>query len=132
MNITQALAENAFKAIEKLLSENKRCIEKEYKSDISSYAPSIIQAGLIATVLFYQVQGDDDAHKRRRKVNNAVFDLLSYLYGGTTPKESNLYDFVKTKNSPAAKKILLSRLELALGALKLAIRFYPDCETNKS
>jgi len=128
MKIDKNLAEKAFFAIADFIIDCK--IEKEYKSDISSYAPSIIQAGLMTTVIFYQIppkDGNDLVHIRKNKINNSILAVLKFLYNDTDNSLNTLYDYVKLKDSDlASRRILLNKIEQAIGAIKLTIRFYQD------
>ncbi len=138
MQISKELAQRCFEASKCFLEDGK--IDGEYKGDISSYAPSIVQSGLIGAVLFYSVKSKEAAHVRRNKINRALHFVLLYLDNkkeigvmDCKSESAELFHYIEKKyNSFAERKRLLHNVELALCGLKMAIRFYPSNESNQS
>lgn len=102
---------------------------KEMKGDISSFGASIIQAGLLPSVLFFsegeytaktKTKGDDDTKLRRARLMKVLFDVLEA--GPPAPDSKRpLLDFVR-KNLGNADA--LDRITEAALAVKMALRAF--------
>lgn len=97
----------ALEAVESLgISKNGR-VPKEYNGYIASFGASVRQAGLLATILFY-----DNANSNAQEDRTKVIRALESITGDKLDKN--------TKNTPA----LRAKVEDAAIALKLALRTY--------
>jgi len=97
----------AIKALETLEIVVDGCAPKEFNGYISSFGASIRQAGLLATILFYD-NANSNSQKDRTKVIRALEEITSSPLNKTT------------KNTPA----LRANVEDAAIALKLALRTF--------
>ena len=85
-------------------------IDSQYNGYIASFGASIRQAGLLATVLFYQ--DDNRAEKERHKIIDAIEHIIEEKLSAETPP---------------TKETKMKVLDAAT-ALKLAIRTYAKSE----
>jgi len=135
--INQNKVEKAVKVLEALRdADYKNGFPKEMKGDISSFGASIIQAGLLPSVLFFsegehdkksaQKAEEEDTKVRRAKLMKVVFDVLeapdSSKYANTRP----LLDYIRQhlSNSNAA----LDNITEAALAVKVALRAFKFAE----
>lgn len=115
------------------MANSSGVVEKEYKGYISSMGASIIQAGLLATLAFYQNDSGKNAHSSY--LLKAILELIK-LPGST---ETNLIKYVieNSKNSQPLPEyvsigdlnsdklyVLEEDISDALIALKLALRTF--------
>lgn len=108
-------------------------VQKEYKGYISSMGASIIQAGLLATLAFYQ--NDTEKKAKSSKLLNAIFelikppgsnetDLIKYVIDNSIKPEAN-GAYVSLNNLDSDKLYILEEeVSEALIALKLALRTF--------
>ncbi|MBD3793974.1 MAG: hypothetical protein IE889_07440 [Campylobacterales bacterium] len=97
----------ALEAIESLGISKSGRVPKEYNGYIASFGASVRQAGLLATILFY-----DNANSNAQEDRTKVIRALEAITGDKLDKN--------TKNTPA----LRTKVEDAAIALKLALRTY--------
>jgi len=103
----------ALEAIVEVGINNENMIDSQYNGYIASFGASIRQAGLLATVLFYQ--DDNGAEKDRHKIIDAIeFIIGERLLSSEVP-------------SNTTKKKVLD----AATALKLAIRTYEKVQKEE-
>lgn len=126
------LIPKAMVAIEESGIANNGVVEKEFKGYISSMGASIIQAGLLATLAFYQ----NDSGKKADSSNLLKAILILIKTNDTT--ETNLIKYVINKSKdnvtgnyvsandldPDKIYILEEEVSDALIALKLALRTF--------
>jgi CRISPR-associated protein Cmr5 len=107
MKVRKEYIQKALEAVREvgIYNRNKNCVPKEYNGYISSFGASIRQAGLLATILFFE-NTDSSAAQDRSKILRAIEYILEL------PRNS-------LKNHLDKKKI-----EEAAVALKLALRTY--------
>lgn len=137
MIINQQKVEKAVKVLENLQAVYNGVFPKEMKGDISSFGASIIQAGLLPSVLFFsegnhrekpKKDGDEDTKVRRAKLMKVVFDMLEVpdpdisKYSGDRP----LLDYVR-QNLSNSTTALDNITEAAL-AVKVALRAFKFAE----
>lgn len=103
----------ALKAIVEVKINNGNTIESQYNGYISSFGASIRQAGLLATVLFYQ--DDNNAEKDRHK----IIDAIEFIIGE------------KLSNSQTPSHMTKMKVLDAATALKLAIRTYEKTQKEE-
>ena len=116
MRVKQEYLKRALESVKEvgIYNEAKNCVPKEYNGYISSFGASIRQAGLLATILFFENESSSSMQDRK-KVLRAIEYILEL------PKNS-------LRNNLDRDKI-----EMAAVALKLAIRTYrfdKDCGEN--
>lgn len=114
------------------IADNNNCIQKEFKGYVSSIGASIIQAGLLPTLAFYQNDSGKKAKSSRilkcilkiiaSNQNNTL--LISYVIDGCKLQAQNsnnikLGDLDKEKLSLMEEDIMD-----AVIAIKLALRTY--------
>jgi CRISPR-associated protein Cmr5 len=99
-------------------------IKSEYKGYIDSMGPSIIQSGLLPTILFYQKNENtqDDKKEDRSKINKAVFYVIEKQLNIDKIKDMKLHDYI-INNIDKEKDIRRYVLE-SIAALKLAIKTF--------
>lgn len=97
----------AITALEEFKIAVNGCVPKEFNGYISSFGASVRQAGLLATILFY-----DNANSNSQEDRTKVIRALEKITGDTLNKT--------TKNTPA----LRAKVEDAAIALKLALRTF--------
>lgn len=103
----------ALEAIVKVKINDKNTIDSQYNGYIASFGASIRQAGLLATVLFYQ--DDNGAEKDRHKIINAI----EFIIGETL------------SNSEIPSQATKAKVLDATTALKLAIRTYDKTQKEE-
>lgn len=106
--------------INDLVQNNK--IDSTFKSYISSFGGSIIQSGLMGTLMTFE------ANKNKVKIINALFDLYNKNYPVSRINNNNgfYYKVIKSKTEAEKKDIRNKLVDMAV-ALKLAMRCF---ETN--
>jgi len=127
------LIPKAIQAIKNSGIEKASVVKKEYKGYISSMGASIIQAGLLATLAFYQ----NDSGKKANSSNLLKAILLLIKPGDST--ETNLIKYIidhSKKDNTTGQHVSVGDLDLdklyileeevsdALIALKLALRTF--------
>jgi CRISPR-associated protein Cmr5 len=118
MRIKKEYLKRALESVKKvkIYNEEKNCVPKEYNGYISSFGASIRQAGLLATVLFFE-NTSSSAAQDRSKVLRAIEYILEL-------PQNSLKDNLDRE-----------KIEMAAVALKLAIRTYPmkkNCGENEN
>jgi len=116
MRIKKEYLQRAIEAVrvKEIYNEENNCVPNEYNGYISSFGASIRQAGLLATILFFE--NSTSTSKDRTKVLRAIEYIL------------------KLPNS-IKDNLDREKIEMAAVALKLAIRTYPlkkDCGDNNA
>lgn len=95
----------------KIIKDGK--YEKEFSGYISSFGASIVQSGLLATVIFY---GNEESQAKERK---KVVEAIEYIIDiEKSALRNNLL------NDASNEKELLKKVTEAAVALKLALRMY--------
>jgi CRISPR-associated protein Cmr5 len=135
MKINQALVEKAINVLSEWQGNYKNGFPKEMKGDISSFGASIVQAGLLPSVLFFsegdltkKAQNADDGTKiRRARVMQMIFETMGKT--ATHEQKRPLFDFVRLNLN---KTDVLNDITEAALALKLAFRaFHFDEKSDK-
>jgi len=142
MKINQQKVEKAVKVLEALRdSDYKTAFPKEMKGDISSFGASIIQAGLLPSVLFFS-EGehskpastkaeDEDTKVRRAKLMKVIFDVLETPDQAThTATPRPLLDYVR--RHLGKQNIALDNITEAALAVKIAMRAFKFSENNST
>ncbi|GAB4499697.1 MAG: hypothetical protein OHK0019_37150 [Saprospiraceae bacterium] len=140
MKINQQKVEKAVKVLEALRnSDYKTAFPKEMKGDISSFGASIIQAGLLPSVLFFsegehkekpKKDGDEDTKVRRAKLMKVIFDVLEVSNASQYADARPLLDYVR-RNMSSPKAALDNITEAAL-AVKIAMRAFKFSENSST
>jgi CRISPR-associated protein Cmr5 len=134
MKLNQGLVEKAINVLSEWQPKyGEKGFPKEMKGDISSFGASIVQAGLLPSVLFFsegdltkQVEKTDDNTKYRRAcVMQMIFQVLDVEdtknpFSDKRPLFDYVFRNLKNNNEP---EILENITEAAL-ALKLAFRAF--------
>ena len=133
MKINQHKVEKAVGVLERLQSDHYSTgFPNEMKGDISSFGASIIQAGLLPSVLFFSEgdyaerpkgggkSEDKDTKNRRAKLMKVIYDVLET---GTAQANSRrpLLDYVRQNLGSADA---LERITEAALAVKIALRAF--------
>ena len=140
MKINQQKIEKAVGVLEALRdSDYETAFPKEMKGDISSFGASIIQAGLLPSVLFFsegkhtdrpKKSEEEDTKVRRAKLMKVVFDVLElsdHAVHNATPRP--LLNYVRLNlNGTAA----LDNITEAALAVKVALRAFKFSEDKPS
>ncbi len=139
MIINQQKVEKAVQVLDALKeSQYLNGFPKEMKGDISSFGASIIQAGLLPSVLFFsegnilvpkrenEKNNDEDTKLRRARLMKVVFDVLELPDMDEYAKERPLLDYVR-QNLSNLNAALDSITEAAL-AVKIALRAFEFTE----
>ena len=116
MRVKKEYLEKAIKAVKEVGIYKNNCVPKEYNGYISSFGASIRQAGLLATILFFE-NTSSSASQDRTKVLRAIEYILDL-------PQNSIKDNLDRE-----------QIEMAAVALKLAIRTYPlkkDCGDNNA
>ena len=139
MKINQQKIEKAVTVLENLRdADYKNGFPKEMKGDISSFGASIIQAGLLPSVLFFsegkhtekaaQKAEEEDTKVRRAKLMKVVFDVLKAAGPTKYAAERPLLDYVRQHlNGTAA----LDNITEAALAVKVALRAFQFSEAKQ-
>ena len=98
---------SAINALEELKIVTNGSVPKEFNGYISSFGASVRQAGLLATILFY-----DNANSNSQEDRTKVIRALEKITGDSLNKN--------TKTTP----LLRAKVEDAAIALKLALRTF--------
>lgn len=137
MKINQQKVEKAVKVLEALRdSDYKTAFPKEMKGDISSFGASIIQAGLLPSVLFFS-EGehskpastkaeDEDTKVRRAKLMKVIFDVLEAPDANQYAEGRPLLDYVRRHLNK--QNIALDNITEAALAVKIALRAFKFSE----
>lgn len=135
MIINQQKVEKAVKVLENLQAVYNGVFPKEMKGDISSFGASIIQAGLLPSVLFFsegnhkekpKKDGDEDTKVRRAKLMKVIFDVLEVPNISKYSEDRPLLDYVR-QNLSNPTSALDNITEAAL-AVKVALRAFKFAE----
>lgn len=114
--IETATIERAFVAIKKTkLVPDDGLVSSEVMGYVSSFGAAVIQAGLVAAIIFFSEKGGDDDAKYRPKLIEALHHMLG-------APESTLLDHARA-NQNALESLEERLLENAI-ALKMALRSY--------
>ncbi|WP_456389982.1 hypothetical protein [Hydrogenimonas sp.] len=108
----ERLIPQAMDELQMLADKNKK-IPKVYDSYIAAFGPSVITAGLLMTVMFYE--GDD----KKRKINQIFWHLLQTEH--QTGNATSLKDYLQKRHTDPAVRACL--LDIAV-ACKLAVRTF--------
>ena len=102
-------------------------IDSTYKSYISSFGGSIIQSGLMGTLLTFE------AKKNKVKIINALFANYNAIYSVDTIEKTDgsYYRTIKTKTDDEKKDIRNKLVDMAV-ALKLAMRCFETNDSNSN
>lgn len=140
MKINQQKVEKAVKVLEALRdSDYKTAFPKEMKGDISSFGASIIQAGLLPSVLFFsegehkekpKKDGDEDTKVRRAKLMKVIFDVLEASDANQYAEARPLLDYVRRHLSK--QNIALDNITEAALAVKIAMRAFKFSENSST
>lgn len=141
MIINQQKVEKAVKVLEILRdSDYKTAFPKEIKGDISSFGASIIQAGLLPSVLFFsegehskpvnEKVDDEDTKVRRAKLMKVIFDVLETPDHAVHLATSRpLLNYVRMNLNQSAT---LDNITEAALAVKVALRAFKFSEGKPS
>lgn len=132
MKIDALLIEKANTAIKeaKIITDNDQ-YDKVFKGYISSFGASIAQAGLIPTIIFFEVKSEQA--KERPKVIEALKLMLDDEY-----QVDSLAEYLLTKRKDGEQsfkteeRLLLKKITTAMVAIKLALRMYKEKENKKN
>lgn len=112
------------------LDDNKELVNEEgidstFKSYISSFGGSIIQSGLMGTLMTFE------ANANKAKIINALFALYNTNFPNATIVNNNqpYYKVIKSKTDAEKKEIRNKLIEMAV-ALKLAMRCFKTTDNN--
>lgn len=114
----------AIKIIQEVIveDENSIAVKPEFKGYFASFGASIVQSGLLPSVIFFENE-DSDTQAFRHKVPTAI---LAYLLGETDneekTKDNKLSDYII--NSPKSRRQLVKEVSEAAVALKIALRTF--------
>ena len=125
MKRIEKLIPDAIEIAREKLSKGKTTMPKGYKSAISSFGASILQAGILPTVAFYSEKGESEIN--RPFLLDAIFTLIKKQTQQTINEGKLIEYVVKNKND---KRIKQKILDSAI-ALKLAIRTFELVDTKK-
>jgi len=138
MIINQQKVEKAVQVLEALKEPYPNGFPKEMKGDISSFGASIIQAGLLPSVLFFsegdlssskrksEDNGDEDTKLRRARLMKVVFDVLEVPNIGKYSESRPLLDYVRQDLSTPTSA--LDNITEAALAVKVALRAFKFAE----
>jgi CRISPR-associated protein Cmr5 len=136
MIINQQKVEKAVQVLEALQVPYPNGFPKEMKGDISSFGASIIQAGLLPSVLFFsegehskpvnEKNSDEDTKLRRARLMKVVFDVLEAPNADDFAPARPLLDYVR-QNLSNPTTALDNITEAAL-AVKVALRAFKFIE----
>lgn len=140
MVINQKKVEIAVAVLEKLQKEYKSGFPKEIKGDISSFGASIIQAGLLPSVLFFsegeysrqanENAGDEDTKVRRAKLMQVIFEVLNSPDEAThNATDRPLFSYVLAHRGSSET---LGHITEAALAVKIALRAFKFSEEKQT
>jgi CRISPR-associated protein Cmr5 len=136
MKINALKIEKAVQVLSSLQSTYPLGFPKEMKGDISSFGASIVQSGLLPSVMFFSegdlvklknTSGDEGTKLRRARLMKVIFDVLEAPQSGSFKPERPLLDYVRQsldKSSP------IDDITEAAIAVKMALRAFPFDETT--
>lgn len=113
--------------ITEINQNNKKVIQSKYNSYVASFGGSIIQSGLLATLMIFE------ANKEKRK----IIETLVNLYNETvdddklTKSDDFFYKTLESKEESQVKLIRNSLIDMAV-SLKLAMRCYEQVDNSNS
>jgi|GEM_PF-800785 len=142
MKINQKKVEKAVTVLESLRLVYPSGFPKEMKGDISSFGASIIQAGLLPSVLFFSEgehsksastkASEEDTKVRRAKLMKVVFDVLdmtdSSHYDAERPLLDYVREYLKGTNPTNNITVALDNITEAALAVKIALRAFKFAE----
>lgn len=123
--------ENEFFEI-KILDGKQNCkIYKEFKGYISSFGASIVQSGLLSTVVFYE-SVDTNSIRNRRILTKLILNVIvEYKKNDELNKyeklQNYILDFKDTKINSIKEEIVNAAI-----AIKLAIRVFEFTDNDES
>lgn len=102
-------------------------IDSTYKSYISSFGGSIIQSGLMGTLMTFE------ANKNKEKIINALFVVynLNFQENPINKTNGSYYRTITTKTDNEKKEIRNKLVDMAV-ALKLAMRCFETNDSNSN
>lgn len=107
--------------------ENKGKISKQFNGYISSFAASIINAGLLSSIMFYS-QSKEKTEAEREKLIEAIEYILKSESSNILKSNDSLIkvveELIKNNNTEKVSR-LKAEILYASTALKLAIRTFP-------
>ena len=102
-------------------------IDRTFKSYISSFGGSIIQSGLMGTLMTFE------ANKNKVKIINALFEIYNRNFTENKIEKpevnSYFYKIIKSKSETEKKEIRNKLVDMAV-ALKLAMRCFETQDNN--
>jgi hypothetical protein len=126
MTLSDTYINQAVEAVAIFLMPEDGAIDKAYTGDISGMGATIVNAGVLTTLKFYEIlpkQSDDtNAHTRRNRVLQAIGYILT---SNPQPEPMSQWYNAQTDKPAAARRIVN-----AATALKLAIRCYHQKENQ--
>lgn len=112
----------------KIVDKTKKSIKSEYNSYLAAFGPSIVQAGILKTLAFYNKMQERKDKPERKDISDFVKDILILNYEiDEKLKGKDLIDiyFEKLKNkTEPEKRTFNSRILEAITACKLAVSTY--------
>ena len=104
-----------------------RTIDSTFKSYISSFGGSIIQSGLMGTLMTFE------ANKNKVKIINALFAIYNLNFSENIIERTNgsFYRTIKSKSESEKKEIRNKLVDMAV-ALKLAVRCFETKDNNSN
>jgi len=133
MKIDTSLIEIANSAIrEARIVNDNGLYDKVFRGYISSFGASIVQAGLIPTIIFFEA--DSAQAKDRPKVVKALQLMLDEEY-----RVESLAKYLLEKKEEMGEKLfineekhLLKNMTVAMVAIKLALRMYKEKDKKEN
>ena len=124
MKLDSKIIELAYNALKKSeIVDSKDQYNSVFKGYISSFGASIAQAGLLATIIFYESKSDQA--EERPKIIKALKIMLPQKY-----QIDSLAQYILKQHHEDGWKIeeknLLKNVTEAMVALKLALRLYKE------
>lgn len=107
--------------------DEKKVIESKYNTYISGFGGSIIQSGLLATLMIFE------ANDEKRKIINILFDQLNstkYLNNNLTKTGDFYYKTINAWDKIKINQLRDELIEMAV-ALKLAMRCFKQIDNTK-
>jgi CRISPR-associated protein Cmr5 len=132
MRINQIKVEKAVQTLEALASSYPEGFPSEWKGDISSFGASVIQAGLLPSVLFFSEgdyretsrdNADDNTKQRRATLMKVVFDVISPVGSNQYSSPRPLLQYIRINLSKPDHDTLGEVTEAAI-AVKMALRAF--------
>jgi len=99
--------------------DEQRKLHSNYSGYVDSYAPTIMQSGLLSTVAFY-------AKEPRKKINDEILLKILKGYDSSYEEFETLSQLVNKESTDSVKQRRIYRLLLeAIVSCKLAMRTFP-------